>query len=351
MNYDNIIYPLDKIYSNATGVGYPVCGAGHEDPIPPEDDFYIKNEYAGQNTLILKRTNKSNSAVLNYSFDKTEWTVIQFVWHYESGHEIADPYTITMEAGEKVYLKTTGSTVHGCDLNITCSEVYSTGGDILNSLIKYDLNGRFEGLFRDSTTLVDASMIYYSYSNSLSGFNYTFQGCSNLKKAPYLGNVENITTSGLEHAFEGTAIETINLNSVIRVNLNALNGAFMNSQLRKIKMDNLKGTMRNGGNKAFYRAFYGCENLEKGVDLSNFELFYEAATDVFKETYYGCINMKKATAPNQVVNSSDNSIITNWLYDAGTNVQGTKTVYAPTGVTIPTDSDSGIPTGWVRVDY
>lgn len=30
MNYDNIIYPLDKIYSSATGVTYPVCGAGHD---------------------------------------------------------------------------------------------------------------------------------------------------------------------------------------------------------------------------------------------------------------------------------------------------------------------------------
>ena len=27
MNYDNITYPLDRIYSKATGVSYPVCGA------------------------------------------------------------------------------------------------------------------------------------------------------------------------------------------------------------------------------------------------------------------------------------------------------------------------------------
>lgn len=38
MNYNNITYPLDKIYSNATGVAYPVCGAGHgsnPEPVGP----------------------------------------------------------------------------------------------------------------------------------------------------------------------------------------------------------------------------------------------------------------------------------------------------------------------------
>lgn len=34
MNYDNITYPLDKIYSKATGVSYPVCAAGHDNAQP-----------------------------------------------------------------------------------------------------------------------------------------------------------------------------------------------------------------------------------------------------------------------------------------------------------------------------
>lgn len=39
MIYDNITYPLDKIYSNATGVSYPVCAAGHDNaqPTPTPD--------------------------------------------------------------------------------------------------------------------------------------------------------------------------------------------------------------------------------------------------------------------------------------------------------------------------
>lgn len=40
---ENIIYPLDKIYSEATGVTYPVCATGHDndqqtpDPTPTPD--------------------------------------------------------------------------------------------------------------------------------------------------------------------------------------------------------------------------------------------------------------------------------------------------------------------------
>ena len=37
MNYDNITYPLDKIYSNATGVAYPVCAVGHDNEQPTPD--------------------------------------------------------------------------------------------------------------------------------------------------------------------------------------------------------------------------------------------------------------------------------------------------------------------------
>lgn len=37
MNYDNITYPLDRIYSKATGVSYPVCAAGHDNAQPTPD--------------------------------------------------------------------------------------------------------------------------------------------------------------------------------------------------------------------------------------------------------------------------------------------------------------------------
>ena len=37
MIYDNITYPLDKIYSKATGVSYPVCATGHDNAQPTPD--------------------------------------------------------------------------------------------------------------------------------------------------------------------------------------------------------------------------------------------------------------------------------------------------------------------------
>lgn len=37
MDYNNVTYPLDKIYSQATGVTYPVCAVGHETEEPTPD--------------------------------------------------------------------------------------------------------------------------------------------------------------------------------------------------------------------------------------------------------------------------------------------------------------------------
>lgn len=56
MIYDNITYPLDKIYSKATGVSYPVCAAGHDNAQPTPDpeptsiygDLVIE-PYSGEN--------------------------------------------------------------------------------------------------------------------------------------------------------------------------------------------------------------------------------------------------------------------------------------------------------------
>jgi hypothetical protein len=37
MDYNNVTYPLDKIFSKATGVSYPVCAAGHDNAQPTPD--------------------------------------------------------------------------------------------------------------------------------------------------------------------------------------------------------------------------------------------------------------------------------------------------------------------------
>ncbi len=61
MNYDNITYPLDKIYSKATGVSYPVCAAGHDNaqPTPDPEPTSIYGE------LVIT---KLASVVDNYNF-------------------------------------------------------------------------------------------------------------------------------------------------------------------------------------------------------------------------------------------------------------------------------------------
>lgn len=316
----------------------------------PMNWFYLKNEYAGQNMITFTRTISSHGILYYYSFDKFNWTQVPFVW--DSGNKTG-VFTMTFEAGEKVYLKSSNDNVYSCDLNITCSEKYSIGGDIRKSIIGNSLN-KFSRLFMNSITLIDASDLVLSYTGNLSlfGFKETFRGCSNLRRAPDFSQIKAISSYGLYHTFEGTSIETINMNSVELIGACGMECTFKNSQLQSIQMDNLVNNFKmEDRGKILYQAFYGCTNLEKGIDLSNFEeTNTPEAPDLFKEMYYGCTNLYEATAPKKITNSNNNSIITNWLQGAGGNVIGTKTVYCPTGVTVPT-GNSGVPSGWTRVDY
>lgn len=322
----------------------------------PMDYLYIKNEYAGQNTITMTRNNRNHGILYYYSFDKFNWAQVSFIW--DSGYTTG-VFTMTFESGEKVYLKSSNASAYPCDLNITCSYNYSIGGDMLGSIIGNESTRKFEGLFMNSTTLIDASEMYWSNSNTLNGWKDIFKGCSNLLKAPYLGNVEyfggtGTPNGGFESAFEGTSIETIDLHSVNGVGgQNTFKAAFKNSQLRSIQIGQIRA-LNSDMTGIFYQTFYGCENLEHGLDLGGLDLtlyYNQYSTNVCKEMYKGCINLSEATTPKTVTDYQNNSIITNWLDGAGTNVSGTKTVYCPTGVTVPTDSVSGVPTGWTRVDY
>lgn len=97
------------------------------------------------------------------------------------------------------------------------------------------------------------------------------------------------------------------------------------------------------GDYAMYSCFYSSDL--KSADLSNVTVL---GTEALNGTFYSAYNLNEIHAPN--VQTWDEYKTANWLEDAGSAVTGTKTFYAPTGVTIPTNT-SGIPTGWTRVDY
>ena len=80
----------------------------------------------------------------------------------------------------------------------------------------------------------------------------------------------------------------------------------------------------------------------KGVDLRDVTTLGENA---LYQLYAFNQHLKEAYAPN--VSSWDINKTYNWLYD----VSSTGILYKPSTLTIPTDSENGIPSGWTTQDY
>ena len=80
----------------------------------------------------------------------------------------------------------------------------------------------------------------------------------------------------------------------------------------------------------------------KGVDLRDVTTLGENA---LYQLYAFNPHLKEAYAPN--VSSWDTSKTYNWLYD----VSSTGVLYKPSTLTIPTNNENGIPSGWTTQDY
>lgn len=88
--------------------------------------------------------------------------------------------------------------------------------------------------------------------------------------------------------------------------------------------------------------FYGCTGLTKGLDLRKVTM---GESGSFDNMYEGCTSLTEVYAPN--ISEWDTGMFYKWL----NNVAPTGVVYKPAGLEIPTDSVSGIPSGWTTQDY
>ena len=77
------------------------------------------------------------------------------------------------------------------------------------------------------------------------------------------------------------------------------------------------------------------------------------ATTLTKECYYGMFRdcSKLASVTCLATDISASECTKGWLKNAGRDVSGQKTFTTPSSTAWQMDSDSGIPTGWTRVDY
>lgn len=96
------------------------------------------------------------------------------------------------------------------------------------------------------------------------------------------------------------------------------------------------------GNYGLYDTF-GWDHIgTKGVDLRDVTTLGERALN---NLYYSNSNLTEAYAPN--VSTWDTNKTIGWLY----GVASTGVLYKPSTLTIPTDTESGIPYGWTTQDY
>ena len=352
------------------------------------DYLYVENTYAGSNTITFTTTQSGTPASGTYatsvecSKDKLTWNTINF--------DTLNPQTITLEQGEKLYLRNNTGVFNFHDVrngtvdyytSITSTNTINVGGNT-NSLFDYtnmsgvDVSSTVGGLcrlFNQSVNLVNAKDIVIPQTTYPDFFlDEMFNHCESLVTTPNLNNVVNIgyascsqmfgycyslvtppdfnsvtytgTRSGFSWCFHdcNSLTRTPSFNSLTSIGPLGFNQTFTNcSNLTDIMFDT--SSITNLPESAFNQSFMNTK-IETGLHLGNVTELGKAS---LYKLYANCSFLSVVYCPN--VSSWDESITRNWLSGAGTSVSGTKTAYKYSNISIPT-SNSGIPTGWTVVN-
>ena len=351
------------------------------------DYLYIQNTYSGSNTITFTTTQSGTPTSGTYatsvecSKDKLTWNTINF--------DTLNPQTITLEQGEKLYLRNDTGVFNFHDVrngnvdyytSITSTNTINVGGNT-NSLFDYtnmsgvDVSSTVGGLsrlFKNSVNLINANDIVIPQTTYPDFFlDEMFAHCESLVTTPNLNNVVNIgyascsqmfgycyslvtppdfnsvTYTGIRSGFSwcfhdcNSLTRTPSFNSLTSIGPLGFNKAFTNcSNLTDIMFDT--SSITNLPESAFNSSFMNTK-IETGLHLGNVT---ELGKSSLYNLYRDCSFLSVVHCPN--VSSWDTSITNNWLLNAGKSVSGTKTAYKYSNISIPT-SDSGIPSGWTIV--
>lgn len=208
MDYNNITYPLDKIYSNATGVTYPVCGAqGGSRPDPTMVCFYIENVSSDTgNFKFVKNGSPINTPSMEYSIDGgSTWTAYNF----------STLPTVEVSFGSKIYFRGNSFSMEGSSgatkgYTFDFNKSYNIGGNLL-SISDFDTMktidtigaGKFANLFFGQTNLVSVSDLNFGNVTTIgeNGFFGVFSSCTNLINGVDLSKIINITTNSIQSLY------------------------------------------------------------------------------------------------------------------------------------------------------
>ena len=138
-----------------------------------------------------------------------------------------------------------------------------------------------------------------------------------------------------------TLLNYTDVDSITTIPEKCFQNAFDGTNLISIDNLTLGSSVTTIGNNAFAMMFQGSQ-IQNGLDLSN-------VTSVgyygLGQLYYNCNNLTSAYAPN--LSTWNTSKADAWL----NNVSSTGVLYKPANLTIPTNNEGGVPSGWTTQTY
>lgn len=261
---------------------------------PDPDYFYLENISGSPTPFKVVKTGTPASTDLAYSLDKVTWTDI-----HNGG------VTSTVANGAKVYFRSsTGFSSGSSNYYILIS------GDGYGDSKNFNAGGHIATLFNYANVEGVTAIPDFGLYNL---FNHTYASIVHANIDFY--GIKTIGVSGCKSMF------------VNRSNLVVIPDF---SSIETIGQDSLNGT------------FMACTSLTTPADLSNVTSWTWSALNYL---YSGCSLLTEAIAPN--VSTWNTSMAGYWLQ----NTASTGVVRKPAGLTIPTNTNDGIPTGWTTEDY
>ena len=329
--------------------------------------FTIENAANGSNTIALKAGSGDAAITVDVSTDNgTTWSQVTST---EGGATLA-----TLGAREKLIMKHSGA--FGYDSatgnTITATGNFKAYGNIasLANNTNFTTTGltmpdyAFVDLFNGvDSKLVDASNIVFG-SYSTAGMRCCarmFYGCSSISTTPSLSSITTIRSYCYVQMFMNcTSLRNVTSLPATTVLASSYNQMFTGCTSLRTPPALPATTLYNS---CYLSMFSGCTSLTSAPNLPATTLLNDSYKNMFrnctaitsaprldhvtsigagalKNMFYGCSLINEIYAPS--VTTWDTANSENWLY----GVAASGTLYKPANLTIPTNSPSGVPTGW-----
>ena len=343
-------------------------------PVVEPDYLYIESLGDGNTISVVNRGNGNTTNVtptLEYSKDKNTWNTITFDW--TSGEHTTE-LPVKLNTGEKMYFRNDTrkfSNDYNNYISFSSSVSSNVGGDIrtLSNYINVDNETKpreymFYYLFNSNKYIVDVSNLRLSYT-TLADYCYQsmFGGCTSLTTAPslpvttlaygcYQSMFSGCTSITVAPELPATTLATFCYNSMFS-NCTSLTTAPV------LPATSLAGYCYNS-------MFSGCSSLTSAPVLPATSL----ASDCYSSMFKNCTSLTTAPAlpattlaygcyfymfqgcsklNSLIVYADGNSVPSNCTKDWLLGVASSGTFRNLGSTTYPTDSPSGIPTGWTEV--